>query len=126
MIGHHASRTGVFHPAEITLLQTTFDRICTQRKIPKESPAAEHLVPGRGRQPCAELLRGIAATGYRGMVVAEGKTTRAANISAITRPTRRPEPVTKATHDEGFMPPLSTTAATTTRQYHVDGMPSLI
>jgi len=38
----------------------------------------EHLVPGRGRQPCAELLRGIAATGYRGMVVAEVKTTRAA------------------------------------------------
>jgi len=29
----------------------------------------EHLVPGRGKQPCAELLRGIAATGYQGMVV---------------------------------------------------------
>jgi sugar phosphate isomerase/epimerase len=38
----------------------------------------EHLVPGRGRQPCAELLRGIAATGYRGMVVAEVNTRRAA------------------------------------------------
>jgi sugar phosphate isomerase/epimerase len=37
----------------------------------------EHLVPGRGRQPCAELLRGIAATGYRGMVVAEVNTRRA-------------------------------------------------
>jgi sugar phosphate isomerase/epimerase len=36
----------------------------------------EHLVPGRGRQPCAELLRGIAATGYRGMVVAEVNTRR--------------------------------------------------
>jgi len=34
----------------------------------------EHLVPGRGRQPCAELLRGIAATGYQGMVVAEVNT----------------------------------------------------
>ena len=33
----------------------------------------EHLVPGRGRQPCAELLRGIAATGYRGMVVRRGE-----------------------------------------------------
>jgi hypothetical protein len=43
MIGHHASRTGIFHPAEITLMQTTFDRICTQRKIAKESPAAEQL-----------------------------------------------------------------------------------
>lgn len=34
----------------------------------------EHLVPGRGRQPCAELLRGIAATGYQGMVCAEVNT----------------------------------------------------
>jgi sugar phosphate isomerase/epimerase len=34
----------------------------------------EHLVPGRGKQPCAELLRGIAATGYQGMVVAEVNT----------------------------------------------------
>ncbi|HLH83971.1 MAG TPA: sugar phosphate isomerase/epimerase [Trebonia sp.] len=38
----------------------------------------EHLVPGRGRQPCAELLRGIAATGYQGIVVAEVNTRRAA------------------------------------------------
>jgi sugar phosphate isomerase/epimerase len=37
----------------------------------------EHLVPGRGRQPCAELLRGLSATGYRGMVVAEVNTRRA-------------------------------------------------
>ena len=37
----------------------------------------EHLVPGRGKQPCAELLRGIAATGYRGIVVAEVNTRRA-------------------------------------------------
>ena len=37
----------------------------------------EHLVPGRGRQPCAELLRGISATGYAGMVVAEVNTRRA-------------------------------------------------
>jgi sugar phosphate isomerase/epimerase len=36
----------------------------------------EHLVPGRGKQPCAELLRGVAATGYRGMVVAEVNTRR--------------------------------------------------
>jgi sugar phosphate isomerase/epimerase len=38
----------------------------------------EHLVPGRGGQPCAELLRGIAGSGYRGMVVAEVNTRRAA------------------------------------------------
>lgn len=39
----------------------------------------EHLVPGRGRQPCAELLRGVAATGYQGMVVAEVNTRHAAS-----------------------------------------------
>jgi sugar phosphate isomerase/epimerase len=36
----------------------------------------EHLVPGRGRQPCAELLRGLAATGYQGVIVAEVNTRR--------------------------------------------------
>jgi sugar phosphate isomerase/epimerase len=42
----------------------------------------EHLVPGRGKQPCAELLRGVSATGYRGMVVAEVNTRRAATKDA--------------------------------------------
>jgi sugar phosphate isomerase/epimerase len=37
----------------------------------------EHLVPGRGRQPCAELLRDLTATGYRGLVVVEVNTRRA-------------------------------------------------
>jgi sugar phosphate isomerase/epimerase len=37
----------------------------------------EHLVPGRGGQPCAELLGRLAATGYPGVVVVEVKTTRA-------------------------------------------------
>jgi sugar phosphate isomerase/epimerase len=37
----------------------------------------EHLVPGRGKQPCAELLRGLTATGYQGLVVAEVNTRRA-------------------------------------------------
>ena len=37
----------------------------------------EHLVPGRGKQPCAELLRGLAASGYQGLVVAEVNTRRA-------------------------------------------------
>jgi sugar phosphate isomerase/epimerase len=37
----------------------------------------EHLVPGRGKQPCAELLRGLSATGYQGIVVAEVNTRRA-------------------------------------------------
>ena len=37
----------------------------------------EHLVPGRGGQPCAELLGQLTSTGYRGVVVVEVKTNRA-------------------------------------------------
>jgi sugar phosphate isomerase/epimerase len=37
----------------------------------------EHLVPGRGGQPCAELLTLLSATGYQGAVVVEVKTNRA-------------------------------------------------
>lgn len=38
----------------------------------------EHLVPGRGTQPCAELLERLAAGGYDGLVVLEVNTRRAA------------------------------------------------
>jgi len=37
----------------------------------------EHLVPGRGGQPCAELLGVLTSTGYPGVVVVEVKTSRA-------------------------------------------------
>jgi sugar phosphate isomerase/epimerase len=37
----------------------------------------EHLVPGRGNQPCAELLRRLVATDYQGIVVLEVSTRRA-------------------------------------------------
>lgn len=37
----------------------------------------EHLVPGRGGQPCAEFLRYLTASGYEGAVVVEVKTNRA-------------------------------------------------
>jgi hypothetical protein len=40
-------------------------------------PPDEHLVPGRGNQPCAELLGRLSATGYPGMVVLEVNTRRA-------------------------------------------------
>ena len=36
----------------------------------------EHLVPGRGDQPCAELLEGLAADGFDGLVVVEVNTRR--------------------------------------------------
>jgi sugar phosphate isomerase/epimerase len=38
----------------------------------------EHLVPGRGSQPCAELLERLGAGGYAGIVVLEVSTFRAA------------------------------------------------
>jgi sugar phosphate isomerase/epimerase len=38
----------------------------------------EHLVPGRGTQPCAELLTRLGARGYDGVVVVEISTRRAA------------------------------------------------
>lgn len=37
----------------------------------------EHLVPGRGTQPCGELLRRLSDTGYEGYVVLEVSTHRA-------------------------------------------------
>lgn len=37
----------------------------------------EHLVPGRGNQPCARLLRQLPAMGYEGIVVLEVSTRRA-------------------------------------------------
>jgi sugar phosphate isomerase/epimerase len=39
----------------------------------------EHLVPGRGAEPCAEVLERLAGTGYDGTVVLEVNTRRAAN-----------------------------------------------
>jgi sugar phosphate isomerase/epimerase len=45
-------------------------------------PKDEHLVPGRGTQPCAPLLRKLAAEGYSGTVVLEVNTRRAATRDA--------------------------------------------
>ncbi|HEY1322166.1 MAG TPA: sugar phosphate isomerase/epimerase [Streptosporangiaceae bacterium] len=46
----------------------------------------EHLIPGRGTQPCAPLLHLLAAGSYRGMVVLEVNTRR-----AVTREARLAE-----------------------------------
>jgi sugar phosphate isomerase/epimerase len=40
----------------------------------------EHLVPGRGTQPCAELLNRLGPAGYRGVVVLEVNTHRATSF----------------------------------------------
>jgi sugar phosphate isomerase/epimerase len=41
----------------------------------------EHLVPGRGSQPCAELLERLTAQGWAGNVVVEVSTRRAADLA---------------------------------------------
>jgi sugar phosphate isomerase/epimerase len=38
------------------------------------SPRDEHLVPGRGEQPCGDLLEGLAVSGFDGLVVVEVNT----------------------------------------------------
>jgi sugar phosphate isomerase/epimerase len=38
------------------------------------TPRDEHLVPGRGEQPCGELLEGLADRGFDGLVVVEVNT----------------------------------------------------
>jgi sugar phosphate isomerase/epimerase len=40
------------------------------------APRDEHLVPGRGNQPCAEVLQRLADSGYGGVVVVEINTRR--------------------------------------------------
>jgi sugar phosphate isomerase/epimerase len=40
------------------------------------APRDEHLVPGRGSQPCAEVLQRLADSGYDGVVVVEINTRR--------------------------------------------------
>ena len=42
----------------------------------------EHLVPGRGGQPCAEMLRSLAGRGFSGTVAVE-VTTRGAKSRAV-------------------------------------------
>ena len=44
------------------------------------SPKDEHLVPGRGTQPCAEFLHEVAASSFSGEVVVEVSTRKAADL----------------------------------------------
>ena len=73
---------------------------CTSPTAPA-SPRDEHLVPGRGGQPCGEVLETLAGAGYRGHVVVEvrrgGRTRRSASSTSPRRSrsrgcTSRPSP----------------------------------
>jgi sugar phosphate isomerase/epimerase len=44
-------------------------------------PKDEHLVPGRGTQPCAEVCESLVSGGFTGQVVLEINTRRAASAA---------------------------------------------
>ena len=74
------SHTAVSHSDAVELMATMGDRLAHVH-IADGSGAAkdEHLVPGRGTQPCGELLERLAGRGFGGSVVVEVNTRRAAD-----------------------------------------------
>jgi sugar phosphate isomerase/epimerase len=72
------SHAAVSHSDALAMLDTMDDRlahvhIADGTGVPKD----EHLVPGRGDQPCAEVLEQLAQRGFAGHVVVEINTRRA-------------------------------------------------
>jgi sugar phosphate isomerase/epimerase len=74
------SHTAVSHTDPLELAGVMGDRLAHVH-IADGSGAAkdEHLVPGRGTQPCGELLERLAQRGFAGSVVVEVNTRRAAD-----------------------------------------------
>jgi len=69
------SHTSVSQSDALEMAATMGDRL-THVHIADGNGTArdEHLVPGRGEQPCAELLEGLAGQGFDGLVVVEVNT----------------------------------------------------
>jgi sugar phosphate isomerase/epimerase len=72
------SHTSVSQSDALEMAATMGDRL-THVHIADGTGTAkdEHLVPGRGTQPCAELLEGLAGRGFEGLVVVEVNTRKA-------------------------------------------------
>ena len=72
------SHTSVSQSDALEMAATMGDRL-THVHIADGTGTArdEHLVPGRGTQPCAELLEGLAGRGFDGLVVVEVNTRKA-------------------------------------------------
>jgi len=72
------SHTSVSQSDALEMAATMGDRL-THVHIADGTGTArdEHLVPGRGTQPCAELLEGLAGRGFGGLVVVEVNTRKA-------------------------------------------------
>jgi len=74
------SHTAVAHSDAIELMETMDDRLAHVHVADGSGAAKdEHLVPGRGTQPCGELLERLAVRGFGGSVVIEVNTRRAAD-----------------------------------------------
>ena len=72
------SHTSVSQTDALALAATMGDRLSHVHIADGTGTARdEHLVPGRGTQPCAELLEGLAGRGFDGLVVVEVNTRKA-------------------------------------------------
>jgi sugar phosphate isomerase/epimerase len=72
------SHTAVSHSNALTMLDKMGDRLDHVHMADGTGQARdEHLVPGRGVQPCAEVLERLAMRGFAGNVVIEVNTRRA-------------------------------------------------
>jgi sugar phosphate isomerase/epimerase len=72
------SHTAVSHSDALELLETMGDRLGHVHMADGSGQGKdEHLVPGRGSQPCAEVLDRLAVRGFTGNVVIEVNTRRA-------------------------------------------------
>jgi sugar phosphate isomerase/epimerase len=74
------SHTAVSHSDAVDLLATMGDRLAHLHVADGSGTAKdEHLVPGRGTQPCGEVLERLAGRRFAGSVVVEVNTRRAAD-----------------------------------------------
>ncbi|HZB49637.1 MAG TPA: sugar phosphate isomerase/epimerase [Mycobacteriales bacterium] len=74
------SHTATAHSDAIELMDAMGDRLAHVHIADGSGVAKdEHLVPGRGTQPCGELLERLATRGFAGSVVVEVNTRRAAD-----------------------------------------------
>jgi sugar phosphate isomerase/epimerase len=72
------SHTAVSQSDALAMATTLGDRLAHVHMADGSgSPKDEHMVPGRGTQPCAELLERLAEQGYSGLVVVEVNTRKA-------------------------------------------------
>jgi sugar phosphate isomerase/epimerase len=74
------SHTSVSHADPLKMIAALGDRLCHVHMADGHGTNKdEHLIPGRGNQPCAEVLEALARGGFAGSVVLEVNTRRCAN-----------------------------------------------